>query len=554
MASYRKTINPQIRQSQSRSGPNPIVAGAGLGRGRPPAQLDPRYSAVTGIAGSNISQRQQSANGSTALNTSTRPSSSAAYEDSSRARSPMQTVPAETYLLSSNDQIVIHVCDENRKVNRDFKCSKTLLLSQMKYFEKYLVGSTTIEDIDISVHCDVEIFEWLMKYLQESEQPELNVSNVISILISSDFLQMEGLVDKCIDFVRQNLEKVCKLAIDMSCLNSKLLKKLANLTSAEELNQVKDPKDRLIGKLFLKKLEAIFEDESSSLVRCVYCDRLFTSEQKQYMVCEKAQIFIDFHGNVIAEHVPDRNWEMNKFILFLKSQSFTWRELYWKLWGRLVAFTCTNCGQMFSGAEYRHCSYHPLPAKFAFGSNIGCYECCNQQAVRFDTSIKKKGCTAREHTVSYEQQQTSEFEMLMANLEIVQEPFNPAPGDRPSFLKLVQMFTANEEDAGGEEDESDGDADITDESDEAESDDEEEKSGVVKSHKKKLTRSKSGQGRKYDMNPKKQRVWKLDALRLQDFEAMRAMVSTLTKARKTQEAKAKPAKAPVAPKRRLGKI
>jgi hypothetical protein len=26
-------------------------------------------------------------------------------------------------------EIVIHVCDENRKVNKDFKCEKTLLLS-----------------------------------------------------------------------------------------------------------------------------------------------------------------------------------------------------------------------------------------------------------------------------------------------------------------------------------------------------------------------------------------------------------------------------------------
>ena len=424
----------------------------------------------------------------------------------------------------------------------------------MKYFEKYLVGSTTIEDIDISVHCDVEIFEWLMKYLQETEAPELNVSNVISILISSDFLQMDGLVEKCIEFVRQNLEKVCKLAIDMSCLNAKLLKKLASLTSAEELNQVRDPKDRLVGKLFMKKLEAIFEDENSSLVRCVYCDRLFTSEQKQAMVCEKAQIFIDFHGNVIAEHVPDRNWDMNKFILFLKSQSFTWRELYWKLWGRLVAFNCTNCGQLFSGAEFRHCSYHPLPAKFAFGSNIGCYECCNQQAVRFDTSIKKKGCTAREHTVSYEQQQVSEYATLMTNIEVIQEPFSPAPGDRPSFLKLVQMFTANQEDAVGEEDESDGAADVSGESEDGESD-EEEKSGIglMKSQKKKLSRSKSGQGRKYDMNPKKQRIWKLDTLRLQDFEAMNAMVQTLTRARKAQETKTNKAKAPATTKRRVGK-
>jgi hypothetical protein len=35
----------------------------------------------------------------------------------------------------------------------------------MKYFEKYLTEATSVEDIDISVHCDIKIFEWLMKYL-----------------------------------------------------------------------------------------------------------------------------------------------------------------------------------------------------------------------------------------------------------------------------------------------------------------------------------------------------------------------------------------------------
>ena len=62
--------------------------------------------------------------------------------------------------------IVIHVFDENRKVNKDFTCEKDLLVTHMKYFEKYLTEATSVDDIDISVHCDIKIFEWLMKYLK----------------------------------------------------------------------------------------------------------------------------------------------------------------------------------------------------------------------------------------------------------------------------------------------------------------------------------------------------------------------------------------------------
>lgn len=101
--------------------------------------------------------------------------------------------------MRAQEIIVIHVFDENRKVNKDFTCEKELLVSHMKYFEKYLTEATSVDDIDISVHCDIKIFEWLMRYLQEinplkasstpsENPPKLDIKNVISILISSDFL------------------------------------------------------------------------------------------------------------------------------------------------------------------------------------------------------------------------------------------------------------------------------------------------------------------------------------------------------------------------------
>jgi hypothetical protein len=71
--------------------------------------------------------------------------------------------------LATQEVIVIHVFDENRKVNKDFTCEKELLVTHMKYFEKYLTEATSVDDIDISVHCDIKIFEWLMKYLKQKD-------------------------------------------------------------------------------------------------------------------------------------------------------------------------------------------------------------------------------------------------------------------------------------------------------------------------------------------------------------------------------------------------
>ena len=103
--------------------------------------------------------------------------------------------------------IIIHVCDENKKMNKDFKCEKTLLVTHMKYFEKYLSDSKSVNDIDISVHCDIGIFDWLMRYIHKKE-PTIEIKNAVSILISSDFLQMKDLVEHALQFVAKSLNEI----------------------------------------------------------------------------------------------------------------------------------------------------------------------------------------------------------------------------------------------------------------------------------------------------------------------------------------------------------
>ena len=64
------------------------------------------------------------------------------------------------------DEVTIHVCDESRKVTKEFLCDRHLLLREMKYFEGYLLDSTgPYDEIDILVHCDMRVFEWLYAYI-----------------------------------------------------------------------------------------------------------------------------------------------------------------------------------------------------------------------------------------------------------------------------------------------------------------------------------------------------------------------------------------------------
>lgn len=66
-------------------------------------------------------------------------------------------------------KLKIHVFDENRKISREFECYLHHLKKYMLYFEPYLREGRNTEDIDISVHCDVKIFDWLLRYVEYRE-------------------------------------------------------------------------------------------------------------------------------------------------------------------------------------------------------------------------------------------------------------------------------------------------------------------------------------------------------------------------------------------------
>lgn len=49
------------------------------------------------------------------------------------------------------------------------------------------------------------------------------------------------------------------------------------------------------------------------------------------MICPKAKIFIDFHGSVIAQHISDRSWDINKFVMFLRQKLVHWKDIFMKI-------------------------------------------------------------------------------------------------------------------------------------------------------------------------------------------------------------------------------
>lgn len=96
------------------------------------------------------------------------------------------------FLGDKSHEVLIHVCDEVKGTSKDFSCSQKLLVTKMGYFADVTAGQR-LEDMDISVHCDLQIFEWLMRWvkkdtLSEELWPFLDSTNVIPILVSAGFL------------------------------------------------------------------------------------------------------------------------------------------------------------------------------------------------------------------------------------------------------------------------------------------------------------------------------------------------------------------------------
>lgn len=77
--------------------------------------------------------------------------------------------------FSYSPNMVIHVCDETKNLKQDFTCPRDLLVKEMRYFAEYLsVDPQRWEEVDISVHCDVQIFDWLMNYVRRNSAGEGN--------------------------------------------------------------------------------------------------------------------------------------------------------------------------------------------------------------------------------------------------------------------------------------------------------------------------------------------------------------------------------------------
>uniref|UniRef100_A0A8C7KKD2 SANT and BTB domain regulator of CSR n=1 Tax=Oncorhynchus kisutch TaxID=8019 RepID=A0A8C7KKD2_ONCKI len=348
------------------------------------------------------------------------PSRGGSVEKESRESAEEGEKPQE----GKGPNMVIHVCDEAKNLKQDFMCPRDLLINEMRYFAEYLsVDTQRWEEVDISVHCDVQIFDWLMNYVKRHkmavdgnhDKPKLEPSNVISILISSEFLKMDTLVEECIQYCHKHMSAIVATPCNMNCINSNLAADMSDLFSHNEADDITDRKDKFKSKLFQKKIECLFDPDyknrdspgnASTLYRCALCLKLLTKDTERKISCIPGKININPRGDITYTHSRQKRWEVHDYMTGLYEELKSWVLVYWRIWGTINHLTCSHCQQVFVCAELSHCRYHPEVVLYpGMGAEqgwhgTGIYPCCNQRTLRFDPTGMPKGCKMRDHIVN----------------------------------------------------------------------------------------------------------------------------------------------------------
>ncbi|PZC83447.1 hypothetical protein B5X24_HaOG207430 [Helicoverpa armigera] len=326
------------------------------------------------------------------------------------------TIAQERNNAKQDGDVEIHVCDEVKGLKKDFRCPQKLLVSKMGYFADVTAGQR-LEDMDISVHCDIQIFDWLMRWVKRdtilvADWPLLDPHNVVPILVSASFLQMEPLLHDCLIYCHAHINDIVKTSTNLACLSDALLTRLAAMYTNAELEAIRDRKDKIQSRLFCKMILSLAEpvpetlrghySSLATLFKCCKCNKLLGRHIAEQVPCQPASMRIDRRGNVVSSHSKDQSWSLNDYITWLYGELRSWRRVYWRLWADCHFLRCQLCDSYFPAYQMEWCSHHEQPPHmFAIEGRpslpAGRYPCCGERAYRFETVTRNTGCQFREH-------------------------------------------------------------------------------------------------------------------------------------------------------------
>ncbi|XP_043246114.1 uncharacterized protein KIAA1841 homolog, partial [Amphibalanus amphitrite] len=285
------------------------------------------------------------------------------------------------FSLAEQDVIItIQVQDDAQRRCQEFSCAKQALLEHMPYFRDVVRGQQ-LENVDITIHCELAVFGWLMRWL-ESRSADAAAAGALrrrggSVLSSADFLRMEH-----------------------------------SWTSVEALSEHERLRSRLYCQLTARLCGArprpagAHQRTAAQLFRCADCGRLLLPEVAAYIPCAARNLAVCADGRVAYRHRRDTDWQLGAHVAQLRRQLRSWRLVYWRLWAAVNFLWCARCEAPFAAAYLAGCRFHPEPARYgtlgrSASTPLGHHPCCGGTAVQFDPLRLRgsAGCLLRDHLV-----------------------------------------------------------------------------------------------------------------------------------------------------------
>lgn len=189
-----------------------------------------------------------------------------------------------------------------------------------------------LNELDITVQCQIDVFVWLLKYITEQTPPTLDFKNVSSILVSADSLIMKDVVEEWLLYIKNNLEQIVNSNVNIPPFKSHLAKQLAKIVPVSALSQIGDQKNYLTSRLYKKKLEIYFEESSNLLTRCVIWNELYTKSQAELIPCPNSdKIFVNYKGELTHQHGLEDSFDLNEYVMNLREKKLQWRHIYYQV-------------------------------------------------------------------------------------------------------------------------------------------------------------------------------------------------------------------------------
>ncbi|KAG5500492.1 hypothetical protein JKF63_03586 [Porcisia hertigi] len=174
--------------------------------------------------------------------------------------------------ISVQDPVTLH--------ERVFCCALGPLLTHMRYFEPVIKrqmggakvppsSSAAASVLTLRARCDHVTFQWLIDWMS-GKSPPITKSNVVSICLSSSFLQMQELFDNALMFLGAHLQDIVLSTFDLRSLPTHLVLRLSHVVRDTDLAAI---------------LIRLYEEQSAD-----HPNRTFVASLLQHYACRQVGV------------------------------------------------------------------------------------------------------------------------------------------------------------------------------------------------------------------------------------------------------------------------